>query len=218
MLKLLALIGLGIMTQSSLAQEAKDELGTHTNPIIDSSMSELEAFEGIDPKCPREVRERQRLIEVRYFGFDRKVHKGQLVLDADVVQDVTQIFEIALKIEFPIHSVIPVSHPKFRKDNRWDDDLSMNANNSSAFNFRMKTGGSTPSNHAFGRAIDINPMQNPYIKGDLILPEGAVYKPKSTGTLEADHPIVKAFIDRGWEWGGDWTSLKDYQHFEKREK
>ena len=69
--------------------------------------------------------------------------------------------------------------------------------------------------HAYGYAIDINPVQNPYIKGKAVFPPGAVYNTHKPGTLTYYSPIVKAFIRLGWTWGGNWNSLKDYQHFEK---
>jgi hypothetical protein len=204
---------MGVLVPTKLRAEEED--GTLEKPIIDSAMTEKEAFDGLDPKCPKEVRERQKLVPVHYYGFDKKVHRGQLVIDKELEKDIKEVFDLALKMKFPIKSVIPISHTNFRKDGKWDDDLSMEANNTSAFNFRLKTGGGTPSNHAYGRAVDINPVQNPYIKGDTILPSKAKYDLKAEGTLSADHPIVKAFIERGWEWGGNWKSLKDYQHFEK---
>jgi hypothetical protein len=72
--------------------------------------------------------------------------------------------------------------------------------------------------HARGRATDINPMQNPYINGAVILPARARDEPRADGTLTADHPVTKAFLARGLEWGGHWKSRKDYQHFEKPPK
>ena len=95
------------------------------------------------------------------------------------------------------------------------DDQSMLADNTSAFNYRTATGSKHLSMHAYGFAIDINPAQNPYIKGNIVLPPGAVYDTAKPGTLGANSPIVKTFKRLGWTWGGDWKSLKDYQHFEK---
>lgn len=184
-------------------------------PIIDSRMSEKEAFESLDPKCPAEIRSRQRLITVKYYSMDQKIHQGQIIVDQDVVDDVKQFFKEAMKEKFPIHSVIPVSAMQFRKNDRWDDDLSMAADNSSGFNYREKTGGGSLSNHAYGRAIDINTFENPYVKGTLILPPGANYNPSAIGVFTAEHPLVKLMKQLGWAWGGDWTNLKDYQHFEK---
>lgn len=191
------------------------ELRTLKKPIIDSKMSEKEAFDGLNSDCPPDIRKRQKIVKVKYFSFDGKVHQGQLVLDKELTKDIEKIFSLALKIKFPIYSVIPISHPKFRKNERWDDDLSMSANNTSGFNYRQKTGGGSLSNHAYGWAIDINPIQNPYVKGALILPPNGSYDVDAPGTLTAEHPITKKFLELGWTWGGNWTTLKDYQHFEK---
>ena len=149
------------------------------------------------------------------ISFDGKIHQGQLVLDKKLAKDIEIIFKLAFAEKFPILSVIPVSHPNFRKNGRWDDDLSMIANNTSAFNYRQKTGGGSLSNHAYGTAIDINTVQNPYLKGKILLPPNGSYQPQTPGTFDANHPIVKKFIELGWDWGGNWTTLKDYQHFEK---
>lgn len=190
--------------------------GTFENPIVDSKMSQEEAFDGLDEKCPAEIRNRQKRVTVKYFASDKKIHQGQLVIDGDLENDIKTVFDTALKEGFPIHSLIPISDKRFRKEGCWDDDLSMEANNTSGFNYRQVTGGSRLSKHALGRAIDINPFRNPYIKGSLILPKGAVYNPKTDeGALTADHPVVRSFLRLGWEWGGNWTRLKDYQHFEK---
>lgn len=198
------------------AQNTADKnRGTLKKPIIDSNMSEKEVFDGLDPNCPKEIRERQKILKVKYYSFDKKIHQGQIVVDKDLADDVKKVFEAALSERFPIYSVIPVSHPKFRKNGRWDDDLSMIANNTSSFNYREKTGGGSLSNHAYGRAVDINTFQNPYIKGKLILPPNSVYNPAAEGTITADSQITKLFLKLGWSWGGDWTALKDYQHFEK---
>lgn len=69
--------------------------------------------------------------------------------------------------------------------------------------------------HSYGFALDINPLQNPYIKGAVVLPKGAVYDPAVPGTLTGTCAVVKTFKRLGWTWGGEWKSLKDYQHFEK---
>jgi hypothetical protein len=69
--------------------------------------------------------------------------------------------------------------------------------------------------HANGLAIDINPKQNPYVKNGKSIPAGSEYKLNNMGTIEPDSKIVKVFKEKGWVWGGDWKSLKDYQHFQK---
>ncbi len=198
-------------------QTKADVRGTLKHPIIDSRMSKKEAFDGLDPNCPVDIRKRQRIVKVKYYSFDGKIHQGQLVIDKDLVKDIKIVFKVALQERFPINSVVPISDKRFRKNGRWDDDLSMIANNTSAFNYRLKTGGTTLSNHATGRAIDINTVQNPYIKGKILLPPNGKYDPLAEGTLTADSPITKTFLRLGWTWGGNWTlpSATDYQHFEK---
>lgn len=197
------------------AQDKTENRGTSARPIIDSRMSKTEAFDGLSPECPPEIRRRQKIVKLKYYSFDGKVHQGQLVIDKDLVKDIRIIFRHALKERFPINSVIPISAAPFRKNGRWDDDLSMIANNSSAFNYREKTGGGSLSNHAYGRAVDINTVQNPYLKGAILLPPNGNYDENAAGTLTKDSPIVKKFIELGWNWGGNWTDRKDYQHFEK---
>ena len=97
------------------------------------------------------------------------------------------------------------------------DDESMAANNTSAFNCRAVTGGSSWSQHSYGNAIDINPVQNPYVSGSLVLPpEGEAYTdrdPSVPGLIFEPGPLTGAFLRKGWGWGGNWISLKDYQHF-----
>jgi hypothetical protein len=192
--------------------------GTLDDPIIDCAMTEAEAFDGLDPDCPAEILGRQKIIVVRYYSFDGLLHCGQLVIDQELEDDVQHVFGLALEGRFPIHCVVPISHPRFRKHGRWDDGLSMAANNTSAFNYRPVTGASRLSMHAHGRAIDINPLQNPYLNGEVALPGGARYDMSAPGTLTANHPLVQAFRSRGWQWGGDWQMPRDYQHFEKRQR
>lgn len=212
--KILILL-VGIFCISINAAELNSKSKKARKIIVDSKMTKEEAFDGLHPNCPAEIRERQKIVKVKYYSFDGNIHQGQLVIDKDLVEDIKKVFKEALKLKFPIYSVIPVSDKRFRKDGRWDDDLSMAANNTSGFNYREKTGGGSLSNHAYGRAIDINTVQNPYIKGKLVLPPGAKYEPAAAGTLTADHPLVKLFISLGWDWGGNWKNLQDYQHFEK---
>ena len=213
----LAFIFLILVSPAVFAQTAVDDknLGTLKHPIIDSKMSKKEAFDGLDPNCPESIRKRQKLIKLKYYSFDGRIHQGQMVLDKDLADDVKKVFDVALKEKFPIKSVIPMSDKLFRKNGRWDDDMSMAAGTSSSFNYREITGGGRLSNHAYGRAVDLNTFQNPYIKGKISLPPGAKYDPGAPGTFTAGDAIVKTFISLGWAWGGNWKSPTDYQHFEK---
>lgn len=131
-------------------------------------------------------------------------------MHSDIALNLKEIFNELLELKFPIEKVIPLV--KYN----WSDDKSMEDNNSSAFNYRVIYGTDRLSNHSYGRAIDINPKLNPYIPVDgNTFPKGATYNPNIPGTIIDNSEIIKAFISRGFEWGGNWTSLKDWQHFEK---
>ncbi len=193
--------------------EQTPPIGTIENPIVDSDITLSEALKKY---APPKFKRRQEIIDVLYYSFDGKIHKGQLVIDERLAGDIQKVFRAALENKFPITSVIPISHGRFFKNGKWnEDDQSMLANNTSAFNYRTVTGGKSLSKHAYGFAIDINPVQNPYIKGNIVLPPNVVYDTHKPGTLTCNSPVVKTFINLGWTWGGNWESLKDYQHFEK---
>lgn len=179
--------------------------------IVDSFLNQADALkQNPDMIAPREIMERQRVLSVVYLGFDRRYHKGQIVVDVDVADDVKDAFKLMRERNFPITSVIPISDDRFK----WNDEVSMQANNSSGFNFRYIARTERLSNHSRGRAIDINPRINPYIKSDFVQPEGAVYNPSQEGVITEDHFLVRFFEERGWQWGGKWEDRKDYQHFE----
>jgi hypothetical protein len=132
-------------------------------------------------------------------------------VDKDLEKDVRDFFNFLLEQNFPVNKAIPVAHHKFN----FNDKLSMDENNSSGFNPRYIGGTNKLSNHALGRAIDINPIQNPQIKDGVTEPKGAIYDTEQPGTLVATSLIVEFLKKRGWKWGGDYHDLKDYQHFEK---
>ena len=175
--------------------------------IIDCHYTLSEALAGL--QIPSDIKKDLRLVNVCYYSFDGKIHEGQLVIHKDLVNDIKTIFEVLENKKFPIKKVIPIAAYG------WSDDSSMKDNNTSAFNYRVVEGTDRLSNHAYGRAIDINPWLNPQIKKDKVSPEGAVYNPKEPGTIIRNSIVVKTFLKHDWEWGGDWHSLKDYQHFEK---
>ena len=178
--------------------------------IIDSNISFDEAISGIN--IPQAIIDQMELLTVEYFGYDGKLHVGQIVLNKKVVQDIREIFLFIKESQFPIYKVVPIS------SYNWSDEESMKDNNTSAFNYRFISGSRVISQHAYGIAIDINPVQNPYIKNGKYFPEAGKYDTSKQGTLAPWSEIVKEFKKRGWIWGGDWKSLKDYQHFEKKLK
>lgn len=176
--------------------------------IIDSDLTFEESIAGIS--VPASVKNNLVLIEVQYYSFDEKLHQGQLLVHKAVVKDLKEIFEIIKEIKFPIHKAVPIV--KYG----WNDEASMLANNTSCFNYRKIKGVNIISYHSKGLAIDINPLQNPHIKNNKSIPAGAIYDKTKPGTLTSSSQVVKEFKKRGWHWGGNWRSSKDYQHFEKR--
>ncbi len=187
-------------------QSANEETGY----VIDSNIDFEQAVSG--KNIPQSIIENLRIVDVYYYGFDEKLHKGQLVVNKEVVLDIIEIFEFIRETRFPINKVIPIS----KYD--WSDDKSMQDNNTSAFNYRYISGTRVISNHASGLAIDINPKLNPYIKNGNSLPVNCIYDTTKAGTIFTESDLVKEFKKKDWQWGGDWKSLKDYQHFEKKLK
>jgi peptidoglycan L-alanyl-D-glutamate endopeptidase CwlK len=175
--------------------------------IVDSQMSFFEAIEGTT--APEEIVDSLSLVDVLYYSFDGKRHQGQLVVKSELEDDVYEIFALIEHLKFPVGKVIPVVAYS------WDDHASMAANNSSSFNFRLIEGTTKLSMHSLGKAVDINPVQNPVIYPNGVIPEGAKYLPQNKGTFTADNAIVREYIKRGWHWGGNFDQPKDYHHFEK---
>ena len=151
-----------------------------------------------------------RYLTVGYRGFDGADHLGELVVAATAAAAVVQVFRQLYDDGYPIASLRLVD------DFGGSDDRSMAANNTSAFNCRAVTGGVEFSEHSYGTAIDLNPVQNPYVLGTLVSPEqGRSYvgRPAAAGVIHAGDRVVAAFDRIGWRWGGAWTSPIDYQHF-----
>jgi hypothetical protein len=158
------------------------------------------------PVSPSELR----MLILRYWGFDGSAHTGRLVVNADATRVVTAVFRRLYRERFPIRRMRPVDAY------RGSDDASMAADNTSAFNCRyaVAPGAKSWSVHAFGRAIDVNPVENPYLEGGRVLPpDGARYADRSRRRAGmAEGRLVAAFAAVGWGWGGRWSS-PDYQHF-----
>jgi hypothetical protein len=166
------------------------------------------------PGCPIEPRQLRR-VEVNYLGFDGQTRRGELIVHEDLAAEVVAIFEQLLQLRYPIEKVRTVENYPGA-----DDELSMEDNNTSAFNCRDIPGTGRWSQHAFGRAIDLNPLLNPYIdRTGAFQPKNAApyldRNRKDPGVLHAGDAAVRVFTDRGWHWGGDWRTPKDYQHFER---
>ncbi|GDX80411.1 hypothetical protein LBMAG42_22220 [Deltaproteobacteria bacterium] len=188
-------------------------------PVIDSAMTRAEAMEGVASDCPPELAASQELVNVQYRSMDGALHAGQLVIHERLAEEVSAVFAAIRRSGFPIRSALPMSSPQFRVDGRWDDNASMNVDNTSGFNYRTVPGSPVLSFHACGTAVDMNTRLNPYIRSRagalLIDPPGAVYDPAIPGSLTAEGEVVRLFLAMGWRWGGQFQSLKDWQHFEK---
>ena len=178
-------------------------------PITDDIAARMSA--SWRPGCPVGF-DSLRLLAVTHWGFDGKPRRGELVVHADHADGILQVFRTLYEQRFPIEQMRLVD------EFGGDDDRSMAANNTSAFNCRRATGSSAWSEHAHGRAIDINPVQNPYVtsSGKVLPPAGRAHTDRrsgATGMVTADGPVVAAFRAIRWGWGGGWSLGKDYQHF-----
>lgn len=162
------------------------------------------------PGCPVPLSQ-LRYLRLSHLGFDGREHLGELVVHVDAVVPVIAAFRALWNERFPIARMQLVD------DFGGNDDASMAADNTSAFNCRTVAGTGRWSEHAYGRAVDINPIENPWVSGGSVSPPaGASFAFRSVvrpGMFLSGSPAVRAFTDLGWGWGGYWGSSKDYQHF-----
>ena len=151
-----------------------------------------------------------KLLNLSHYNFDNKIEVGQMLVLGSMADSVIAIFQELFALKFPIHTI------KLLDEFEGDDELSMNANNSSCFNFRKISGSDRLSLHAYGLAIDINPMQNPCIQKGKILPaSGKDFLDRSNIKAGMVEPVVKVFYKYGFtEWGGNWQEPIDYHHFQ----
>lgn len=152
-----------------------------------------------------------RLVKVTYYNFSGTASTGELIVHADVAARTEATFRRLYNQRFPVQ--------RMQRVNTYtgsSDSASMAANNTSAFNCRARVGGTGWSQHSYGRAIDVNPIQNPYVKGSTVLPSaGTSFTNRSLYKAGMLHSTggVNPFVTNGFYWGGNWSSLKDYQHF-----
>ncbi len=159
-----------------------------------------------------------RYVHVLYTDFDGETQEGELICNAAIAQDLAEIFYELYENNYPIEQIHLVD------EYDGDDDASMAANNTSCFNYRNVAGSSSLSNHALGRAVDINPLYNPYItynadgSADVSPSAGWSYADRSADfahKIDTNDLCYRLFKEHGFTWGGSWNSSKDYQHFEK---
>ena len=201
---ILWLIGVDIYAQNFSQQE-----------ITDSIFARIEG-KSFKENCTT-PREDLRYLKVLHYNKEGEVLEGELICHKDIADDLLFIFSELYKAKYPIERMVLIDEYDA------DDEASMRANNTSAFNFRPASGMRRLSKHSTGMAIDINPLYNPLVKHR----EGGTKVYPSTATSYIDrtqdfpYKIVKGdlcyrlFKKHGFSWGGDWNSSKDYQHFEK---
>lgn len=185
--------------------------GVPDSVTVDSRLTFEQAVAGTS--APDSVIRTLTLVDVEYYSFDDCLHRGQVVIHKELAVDIEYIFKEIKTLKFPIQSVIPIKFDKPGEGTSMDT-----LNNTYSFHYRPKATFKTSqlSAHSYGRAIDINPFQNPAIlRNGKIVPSKGRYHPNAPGTLTATSPLTRLFRQVGWRWGGSWASLKDYMHFEK---
>jgi len=152
-----------------------------------------------------------RYLTMSFIGYDGKAHTGEMIVHARVADAVTRVFGHLFDARFPIEEMRVMAPAELTAPPTGD------GNNTTAFVCRPAVGQTRWSAHAYGLAIDLNPFCNPYVRGDLVLPELATsYVDRANarpGMIEPGDVAVRAFTAIGWSWGGEWTTPKDIQHF-----
>ena len=162
------------------------------------------------PGCPVAIRD-LRVVTLMYWGFDARARRGRLIVHRREAARIVNAMRTIFVARFPIRRM------RLVEAYGSDDDRSMAADNTSGYNCRRVPGSTSWSAHAYGLAVDVNPLENPEIVGGKVLPPaGAAFRDRSRrapGMIHAGDAVVRAFAAIGWRWGGYWRSLKDYQHF-----
>ena len=169
--------------------------------------------------CPVSL-QNLRYLQMTHLNFEGQTSMGEMIVHKDVADEVVFMFEDLYKMNYAINKMHLVS------DYDANDWQSIENDNTSAFNCRRATGKKTWSKHSYGKAIDINPIANPYISKTGYISHKASYKYKKRRHIDINNladramllkndPATKLFKSYGWKWGGDWTRVKDYQHFSK---
>jgi poly-gamma-glutamate synthesis protein (capsule biosynthesis protein) len=161
--------------------------------------------------CPVAIGE-LRLVRVRHWDFDGEIERGRVIVHEDSADDILEVMKDLFRDRFPIRRMEVIDAYG------GDDHRSMNADNTSAFNCRFVAGTQRWSEHAFGRALDLNPVENPYVTsgGHVSPPAGREFANRgrdAKGMVHGGDSTVRAFRRVGWGWGGSWSGTKDYQHF-----
>ena len=210
MIKILLLI-FGL-TSALLAQEG-------IYPLSDNIQQTMKKAGSWKKGCPVPLKD-LRYLKLKYLDFKGQTREGEMIVHKAVASEVVNIFNELYSINYPIYKMKLVSA---YKANDWQ---SIEAGNTSAFNCRNATGSKKWSKHSYGKAIDINPIENPYIsrKGHISHKASLKYRkrehrldihPDNRALLLKHDKATQIFKKYGWKWGGDWSGVKDYQHFSK---
>ena len=199
---------------TALYAEYKAKL-SHITPQVEKRMIKGNSWR---KGCPVSL-QNLRYLRVIYKDFTGRDQLGEIIVHKDVAPEVSQIFGELYAIGYPIRKMKLVS------DYKGSDWQSIEADNTSAFNCRKATGSKKWSKHSYGKAIDLNSIENPYISrsGHISHKASQQYRkrihkkhsPADQAVLLKNDKAVKIFKKYGWKWGGDWSSVKDYQHFSK---
>ncbi len=202
-----------ILTSTVLA-----EYSSSISPITSEIKKRMILGKSWKEGCPVALKD-LRYLRIKHIDFNGEEKMGEVIVHKEVSVEVTEIFEALYDARYPIKKMRLVS------DYKGSDWQSIESDNTSAFNCRSATGSKKWSKHSYGKAIDINPIENPYIsrKGYISHRASQSYRKrvhrKSTyadkAILLKNDKAVKIFKKYGWEWGGDWSGVKDYQHFAK---
>ena len=178
--------------------------------VTDPAPAQVIARSTWQPGCPV-GRNDLAWIRMSYWGFDDTRHSGEMLVNGSVAEDVVAVFRKLYTARFPIESM------GISRLEDLDAPPTGDGNVTGAFSCRPIRGGKEYSQHAYGLAVDLNPFQNPYHRGDVVLPElASAYLNRDwvrPGMITTDGPAVRAFASIAWGWGGSWSTLKDYQHF-----
>ncbi len=194
-------------TVDHLPPPPSDEFVATVEPVPDAVL----ARSTWGPACPVDVDD-LRYVTVAFWGFDERPHTGELLVHARVAGGIVEVFRRLHEARFPIEEM------RITTPAELDAHPTGDGNNTGSFTCRQSRAGSSAwSEHAYGLAVDLNPFQNPYVRGDIVLPElASAYVNRDwrrPGMIHAGDVVVQAFAAIGWKWGGYWGSAKDYMHF-----
>ncbi len=189
------------------------------DPVFHGSVSVLTAEQKAEMRgtswhegCPVALRD-LRLLRLNFWGFRGGLRTGRLIVHETQAWRIKRVFRRLFYADFRIRRMVPIDVYD------GNDRRSMEANNTSGFNCRFVAGTTRWSQHAYGKAIDINPIQNPYVSGSYVSPTaGARFVDRTKqakGMIHGGDRVVRAFADANWKWGGYWSSSEDYMHFSR---